>query len=204
MRRQWYYAFYDCSLKGGTLVNPSNTDPRELQQYLTQVSIRGMRLCFYSKLFVVYTRSSYPSGHETCNNLLTIKTVLVRARKRHTDGSVTFFEPNSPGGEGVTVWSPCPLYNALAPHCTGPTPMRASLGTPHPPPPTLVSASLTCIITGFLSIIIDLDFYSRTVLPLLALIGNFDLQHGLEFDYNQEATLVRAARPHIDFNSSCI
>ena len=42
MRRQWYYAFYDCTSRRGTLVNPSNTDPRELQQYLNQISIRGM------------------------------------------------------------------------------------------------------------------------------------------------------------------
>ena len=35
---------------------------------------------------------------------------------------------------------------------------------------------------------------------LLAIIVNSDRQHGLEFNNNQEATLVRGARPFIDFN----
>ena len=39
---------------------------------------------------------------------------------------------------------------------------------------------------------------------LLAIIANSDLRHGLELDCNQEATLVRGARPLIYFNSISI
>ena len=35
---------------------------------------------------------------------------------------------------------------------------------------------------------------------LLEIIANYDRRHGLEFDCNEEATLVRGARPLIDFN----
>ena len=38
----------------------------------------------------------------------------------------------------------------------------------------------------------------------LKMIANFDFRHQFEFDCNQEASLVRGARPHIDFNSSSI
>ena len=41
-------------------------------------------------------------------------------------------------------------------------------------------------------------------LPILAIIANFDLRHGLEFDCNQEALLVRGSRPLKDFKSRCI
>ena len=37
-------------------------------------------------------------------------------------------------------------------------------------------------------------------LALLEIIANFDRRHQLEFDSNQEAMLVRGARPRIDFN----
>ena len=45
------------------------------------------------------------------------------------------------------------------------------------------------------------DIYSLS--SLLATIANSDRRLGLEFDYNQEASLVRGARPLTDFNSSC-
>ena len=40
--------------------------------------------------------------------------------------------------------------------------------------------------------------------PYLATITNYYRRHGFEFDCNQEATLVRGAKPLIDFNLSSI
>ena len=45
-------------------------------------------------------------------------------------------------------------------------------------------------------------FYNRKTLlppPLLEISAHSDRQHGLEFDCNQEVSLVRGARPAIDF-----
>ena len=45
---------------------------------------------------------------------------------------------------------------------------------------------------------------ARVEITFPEIIANSDLRHGLEFDCNQEASLVRGARPLTDFNSSCI
>ena len=41
-------------------------------------------------------------------------------------------------------------------------------------------------------------------LTLQATIANSDLRHGIEFDSNQETSLVRGSRPLIDFNERFI
>ena len=47
--------------------------------------------------------------------------------------------------------------------------------------------------------------FREGVVTLLAIVANFDLQYGLEFDCNQEVSLTPAARtPHrIAFSDGC-
>ena len=48
------------------------------------------------------------------------------------------------------------------------------------------------------------SLHNLSVWSFVEIIANFDRQHGLEFDCNQEPTLVQCARPLTDFNSICI